>query len=143
MTQTTRAAVYVRSPAPAATEQRQETVLARLRSLRDCGAVDEFSVTYWFRQALDRDGDPTMPAVAELEAWAEDHSVSLAPAFDRHERHNWYTGIDDAVVTLPVVCLAVYEDDELTAVYPHVCEDGPRSVADGIEQLEAQLDIEA
>jgi hypothetical protein len=136
MTHTRRAAVYVRSPAPAATEQRQETVLARLQSLRTAGVLEDFSVTDWVRQAID--GDPALPTVADLQAWADDHGVSLAPAFDSHDRHNWYTGIDDAVTALPVVCLALYEDDELTAVYPHVCDRGPRSVADGMEQLEAE-----
>jgi hypothetical protein len=135
--------VYVRSPAPAATEQRQETVLGRLQSLRAAGAIDDFTVTYWFRQALDRDCDPSMPAVAELEAWASDYGVSLTPAFDRHDRSNWYTGIEDTVVTLPVLCLAIYEDDELRSVYPHVCEHGPRTVADGMEQLEAQCQMDA
>lgn len=130
-------AVYVRSPAPAATEQQQQTVLARLRSLSEAGQVDDFTVTYWFRQAIERDGEPTLSSIAELEAWATDRGLSLAPALDRHERHNWYTGVDDAVVTLPVICLAIYEDDELRGVYPHVCPEGPRSVADGLDRLEA------
>lgn len=130
--------LYVRTPAPMATEKRQETILGRIEALRRAGAIDGVTVTYWFRQARVDDSDPVMPSVVALEEWASDHHVELAPAFDRHDRANWYTGAADSVVSLPVICLAVFSDGEISGVYPHVGPAGYRSVVDGLDSLEAE-----
>lgn len=121
-----------------ATEKRQETILGRLEALRRLGAIDDVTVTYWFRQARAAADDPVMPSVIALEEWAADHDVELTPAFDRHDRSNWYTGTSDAVVSLPVICLALLADDEICDVYPHVGPTGYRSVIDGLDTLEAE-----
>lgn len=125
-----------------ATEKRQETILGRLEALCEQNVIDDVTVTYWFRQATDHDGDPVMPSVLALESWASANGFTLAPAFDRHQRSNWFTGAEDAVVNLPVICLAVLEDGEICAVYPHRSRSGHHSVTDGIEQLEAGYRVE-
>lgn len=136
------ALLHLRTPAPMATEQRRETVLGRLEALRVAGAIDDVTVTYWFRQASTAGGDPVMPSVLALEAWADEHDVSLGPAFDHHARSNWFTGTDDDVVSLPVICLALLADGEICAVYPHVGPAGHQSVMDGIDTLEAETEAE-
>ena len=138
MQHTTTATLYVRTPAPMATEKRQETILGRLEALRRSGAIDEVTVTYWFRQARVDDADPVMPSVIALEEWASANDVELTPAFDRHDRANWYTGAADSVVSLPVICLAVFSDGEICGVYPHVGPSGHQSVVDGLDSLEAE-----
>lgn len=133
----TRLAVYLRSPVPEETERRQSYVLGRADSLRRHGLVDQVSVGYWHR--LSTGANPRESAEIEtLERWATDRGCSLAPAFDRHERHSLFTG-DDAVVTLPVVCLAYWEDNRLLGVYPHVGPCGHCTVADGLDRIEAAL----
>lgn len=136
------ATLYVRTPAPMATEKRRETILGRLEALRVAGAIDDVTVTYWFRQASATDGDPVMPSVVALEAWADDHDVSLEPAFEHHARSNWFTGTNDDVVSLPVICLALLAGGDICAVYPHVGPTGYQSVMDGIDTLEAETSAE-
>lgn len=121
-----------------ATEKRQETVLGRLEALCEQDVIDDVTVTYWFRQAADTDVDPIMPSVVALESWASDNDITLTPAFDRHQRSNWFTGAEDAVVNLPVICLAILEDGDIRAVFPHRSRSGHHSVMEGIEQLEAE-----
>lgn len=134
-----RVAVYVRTPVAAETERRQDTVLARIGSLRENGAVDDLTVTYWNRAANVTADDPTLPSVVAMEQWAAANGVTLAPAFDRHDRSCWFTGVDDSVVTLPVICLAVFENDDLVGVYPHLGPSGPQSVGDCLDRLEAEF----
>ena len=129
--------LYVRTPAPMATKERQASVLGRLDALRAAEVLDDVTVTYWVRQATN--DDAVMPSVGALEEWAEANDVTLAPAFDRHDRSNWYTGHDDVVVSLPVICLAVFEDEDIVSVYPHRGRNGNLSVSDGLDRLEATL----
>ncbi|MBX0294156.1 HTH domain-containing protein [Haloarcula nitratireducens] len=137
MTHTRRLAVYVRSPVSDATEQRQTAALARADSLRQQGLVDDVSVTYWNRLATASNAGEA-DDIAAMEAWAEAHDCSLAPAFDRHDRSSAFTG-RDSVVTLPVMCLVVLVDDEIAGVYPHAGPDGHCTVADGLDRIESAL----
>ena len=138
MSHSSRLAVYLRSPVAVETEQRQQTTLGRAESLRQRGLVDEVAVTRWGRLSSGVDPRET-EEIAALEAWAAARDCSLAPTFDRRDRHSAYTG-DDSVVTLPVVCLACWTDDELVGVYPHVGPSGHCTVADGLDRIEAALE---
>ncbi|WP_324662136.1 HTH domain-containing protein [Haloarcula sediminis] len=137
MSHNRRLAVYLRRPVADGTEGRQNSVLGRADALRQQSLVDEVTVTYWNR--LSTGVDPEENADIEaLERWAIDNGCSLAPAFDRRERHSAFIG-DDAVVTLPVVCVAYWEDGRLVGVYPHAGPCGHCTVADGLDRIEAAL----
>ena len=137
MTHDRRLTVYLRSPVPNETELRQTSVLGRADSLRQQGLVDDVTVTYWHR--LSTGVNPREAAdIERLEQWASDHGCSLAPAIDRHDRHSAFTG-EDSVVSLPLVCLACWEGDELVGVYPHRGPCGHCTVADGLDRIEAAL----
>jgi len=137
MSSNTRIAVYLRSPVPAGTEQRQSYVLGRADSLRRQGLVDELSVSYWHR--LSTGIDPRETAEIEaLERWAADNGCRLTPAFERRDRHSAFTG-NDSVVTLPLVCVACWADDELVGVYPHTGPSGHCTAVDGLDRIEAAL----
>jgi len=132
-----RLAVYLRRPVATETERRQNSVLGRVDALRQQGIVDGVDVTYWHR--LSTGADPQEAADIEtLERWATDNGCTLAPAFDRRNRRSAFTG-DDSVVTLPVACVACWEDGELVGVYPHAGPCGHCTVADGIDRIEAAL----
>lgn len=137
MNHTRRVTVYLRSPVPDETERRQASVLGRTDSLRQQGLLDDVDVEYWHRLSTGGDAREA-DDIAAMEAWAAANDCSLAPTFDRHERHSAFTG-DDSVVTLPVVCLAYWEDDELAGVYPHVGPCGHCTVADGLDRIESAL----
>ena len=66
-----------------------------------------------------------MEAYEEFREWAEANGFSLEPGFQQRTRS--FIGMDDVeeVVVFPVVALALYEADELTAVFP--CTDGERT----------------
>jgi hypothetical protein len=137
MSHNRRLAVYLRSPVAEGTEQRQNSVLGRADALRQQGLVDGVDVTYWRR--LSTGADPReMSQIEALERWATDHGCTLAPTFDRRDRHSVFTG-DDTVVTLPVICVSCWEDDELVGVYPHLGPCGHCTVADGLDRIEAAL----
>jgi hypothetical protein len=137
MSHNSRLSVYLRSPVPDETEQRQSSILGRADSLRQQGLVGEVTVTYWHRLSTGTDPEETAE-IAALERWASEHGCTLAPTFDRHDRHSVFVG-DDTVVTLPVACVACWEGDELVGVYPHVGPCGHCTVADGLDRIEAAL----
>jgi len=127
----------MRRPVADGTEQRQTSVLGRADALRQQGLVDGVDVTYWHR--LSTGVDPRERSEIEaLERWATDNGCTLAPAFGRHDRHSAFTG-RDTVVTLPVVCVACWENEELVAVYPHLGPTGHCTVAAGLARVEAAL----
>lgn len=66
-----------------------------------------------------------METYEEFRAWAEANGLSLEPGFQQRSRS--FIGMDDVetVVVFPVVALAVYEGQELQAVFP--CTDGERT----------------
>lgn len=132
-----RLSVYLRSPVPAETERRQTGVLGRADALRQQGLVDDLSVTYWNRLASAMNHQEGAEIEA-MERWAAEHGCTLAPGFDRHDRHSAYVG-DDSVVSLPLVCLTYWENDELVGVYPHTGPCGHCTVADGLDRIEAAL----
>ena len=137
MSPITRLAVYLRSPVPDETEQRQSCILGRADSLRQQGLVNEVTVTYWHRLSMGTDSRETAE-IETLERWAAENDCTLAPTFDRHDRHSAFTG-SDSVVTLPVACVACWEGDRLVGVYPHVGPGGHCTVADGLDRMEAAL----
>lgn len=137
MSHNRRLAVYLRSPVPSETERRQSCILGRADSLRQQGLVDEVGVTYWHRFSTGADPEE-MAEIETLERWAADNGCTLAPTFDRHDRHSVYIG-DDTVVTLPVACVACWEGDTLVGVYPHLGPSGHCTVADGFDRIEAAL----
>ncbi len=137
MSHNRRLAVYLRSPVAEGTEQRQTSVLGRADALRRQRLVDEVVVTYWNRLSTGVDPRETSDIEA-MEQWATDSGCSLVPAFDRHDRHSAFLG-DDSVVTLPVACVAYWEDNDLVGVYPHAGPCGHCTVADGLDRIEAAL----
>jgi hypothetical protein len=137
MSHNTRLSVYLRSPVPSETERRQTGVLGRASSLRNEGLVDDVTVTYWRRLSMG-DSPEESAGIEAMEAWAAENGCSLATTFDHRNRQSAYTGAD-SVVTLPVVCLACWDGDELVGVYPHRGPRGHCSVADGLDRIESAL----
>lgn len=138
MSPTRRVEVFLRASAPFDARARQLVVLGRIQALQARGLVDEFRVDTWTDRITDAPSEAALALTAldGFERWALAHHATLSPGFDTHECHSGFTGQRYRTTVFPVVCLAVYDDDELVAVYPHSTEAGCVSVADGLALLE-------
>ncbi|WP_331235429.1 HTH domain-containing protein [Natronorarus salvus] len=134
----THAVVYLRSLAPSVIDETREH-LSRLDRFVEEGTLDAYEVELWGDAIA---CDPTYPAgkhlcetVERFERWAERRDCSLEPAFSRGQVCSLVSEETHDVIRLPMVCLAVYEGERLTAVYPH--RDGStRTVADGLDEVD-------
>lgn len=136
-----RVEVWMRDLTPPPEDPRR-SILARLRDLEAAGRVDAVSVNVWGRSVLapengHPEGDgPVRKRIAEFRRWADRNDHSLEPAFRRGERSTMLSADRDAVIRLPLQCLAVYEDDRLVGVFPCSSDGGTRTVADCVARLE-------
>lgn len=136
-----RATLKLRSfPAHGITDVRRRT-LTRLHRLADVGILSEVDVDVWGSHAVvdamaDRGDAASVEAVSDFERWAEGHGYTLAPAFARRECGSLLDDEAREVTVVPLLTLAVYEEDELKAVYPHVDDECVHTVDDGLEALE-------
>lgn len=139
MAQERRVAVYLRETVPLAARSRQLSVLGRLRALESAGGIDELTVDSWANHVTDLDPMATgqLTAYTGFDTWARAHDSDIHPAFDAHDCVCSFTDQSFRRTTFPVVCLAIYEGDELLGVYPHTSPFGPRTVSDGLDLLEA------
>ncbi|MFB6307720.1 MAG: HTH domain-containing protein [Haloarculaceae archaeon] len=118
----------------------QQSVLNRVNRLEGEGVLDEATVAgEWQRiRTLAEDcRDGAVETYEEFADWARRNGYSLEPAFERRTRS--YVGLDrvDDVVVFPVVSLAMYEADQLQAVFPCTDEDGESyTVQDCLEAFE-------
>lgn len=106
---------YVRSNIPAGVSEQIATLVDRLRTLRECGCVDEVEVTRWPpKHAIAAESGKTCnELVAEFERWADRHGYSLEPGFRRRTIPPSPLGVDAEArerVRVPLVALAVYEE---------------------------------
>jgi hypothetical protein len=105
----------------------RETV-KRTRRLEANGVFSESIVAgawHRFQTQAEEWRSEAMDTYEEFRAWAEANGFSLEPGFQRRSRS--FIGMDgvEEVVVFPVVALAVYEGEELEAVFP--CTDGERT----------------
>lgn len=144
MVQTRRVAVYLRESVPLAARSRQLAVLGRLRALESRGVIDEVTVETWANHVTDLDplAAGQLTAFSGFETWARTHDSDIHPAFDAHDCVCSFTDTSFRRTTFPVVCLAIYVDDELLTVYPHSGPHGTRTVSDGLAILEATTTLD-
>lgn len=135
--------VYMRAFAPDAAQRRQEAMLDRMRELRDRGMVEEVSVTRWSNQvsvspAQDREPPVGVETYRELDEAVGETELSIEPFF----RERSGAGGDRTVLSLPVLCVAIRRDGEITGVYPCSAPDGSYSVTDCLDALASGNDVE-
>jgi hypothetical protein len=132
--------LHVRSELPSPAEAQAEQVYERLAVLSGQGAIDGLERTTWPNRTPtgSPEGD-LRDTYLRFQEWAERNGHSLSPFFQTRE---CYTpdcdGWADWLVT-PALCLAVYEGDSVTAIYPHADGQKTRTVQDGLDALERAL----
>jgi hypothetical protein len=119
----------------------QDSVVAQLETAaaRSDVSVD---VNRWSRKvetsanARRVEGDAAaLDAYRRYSLWADRADVSLEPAFQTYWDECTFTDKSCEVILFPVICLALYEEDGLIAVYPHVRDDEVVTVADGLDLI--------
>lgn len=134
---TRRAELFVRAELPAPTQQRRTAVEAQLQELRCDGVVDEFETTAWEKRIpLDGAGECLERArYNEFADWARETGARLSPFFDVRLCYSTETAERRKELVLPAMCLAIYEDDELTQVAPRIEDGTPTSIGDCLATL--------
>ncbi|PGF14184.1 hypothetical protein CP556_24500 [Natrinema sp. CBA1119] len=116
---------YVRSTISGPTGETITTIDNRLQQLCDHGHISAYQLHSWppEQHAVSETDDTHEPTrhdlVAEFERWADQHGVTLEPAFRRQEVPSSPLGISADEprerVRVPIVALALYEDESSTA----------------------------
>lgn len=132
----TRIEAYVHASTPV---EQPESTIRRLERVESGGGIDGFEVHVWEKEVSLSYGDEATTAFEEFERWAERNGKSIRPPFDVRDRGSYLTDSEDRVLVTPVVCLAVYEGDEITGVYP-CSDDETRTVDDFVSDLESGVD---
>jgi len=124
------------------THNRQQSVVQEVRELHTAGRIDEFEVTTWGKRVVLDGGAVGQTGASaarerfrEFDAWAEATGHSLEPAFARRTLRIDPGSEPKAIVDLPVICLAVYDDDGLRAVLPCADDEETYTVDDGLRAL--------
>lgn len=141
--------VFIREQTPYGADDRLQEFVEHLRRLDADGTVGDVTITGWgvraprpASHASEHIHDSVRETIAEFETWAGHHEQSLTPAFSWYDRsrltdENWQEP------RLPLICVAVYEGDNLLAVFPSRDDRSGDvySVPDGIARLEANVTL--
>lgn len=120
------------------TFDRQEAILERVRSLSPAEPVEETIVSEWEKRVRATGGSSeALSAFEEFDSWASERGLELAPAFERRTQTTLVSESTYDIVVFPVVCLALYEEDDLRAVLPVHGGDGVVTVEEALDAIEA------
>lgn len=116
-------------------------VIDRLSKLQSEEAIASFTVETWPTEVAiseHTEHGRVVEMYKEFLLFAEENGLSITPPFERRTVSS-LVGESEDVLTLPIMCLAVY-DDGLSGVYP--CTDGDQtwSVADYLDAFEGTGD---
>lgn len=139
---TPRVELWVRETTPYGVTDLVRSIHDRFRELERRGGVADVDLDVWGRSvavsgdAVGHVPEPLNDKVAEFRTWAEGEGYTLEPAFSVRERNAATETGTDAVLVLPVVCVALYDGSDLLAVFPHADDGEVRRVCDCLDGLE-------
>jgi hypothetical protein len=145
-TDPTHAELYVRADT-FGTHDLQTDVRRRLARLDDDGALDDVDVSTWgSRVRLDTpatgDEARAIERFRSFVHWAERAGVSLEPFFETWTRRSEVLDEEYEELVTPVMCVALYDEDEVIDVAPHRVGDETRTVSDCLDDLEAACEAD-
>lgn len=124
-------------------ENQKQTVIDRLTDLERAGAIDEFETYIWGREI--RTTGPlegtsyhqtVLESLREFEEWLQRNGADADRLFKRREVDSTIVDETYSVISLPTMCLAVYEEGDLSGVYPYADGEGTHTVREGLSELE-------
>lgn len=141
--------LFVRADPELGCERQKEAVVDRLETLETDGRISSYE-TYVWTKAIRLHGplegtayyERVFDHVEAFEAWADEESVELNSGFKIEALDCEITDETYRVLSLPSICIAVYENGELCAVYPHSTPDGCRTASRCLTEIEAYTQIE-
>lgn len=139
----TGAVLFVRTELPPPARDRAGSMERRLDGLETRGILEFVDRKSWEKRVPVADCAADLrDTYLALEAWATETGVRLSPFFQTRECYTRDGRDTTDWLVVPAVCLALYEDDEVTAVYPHARGDETRTVEDGIDAIAAADTVE-
>ncbi|WP_336365459.1 HTH domain-containing protein [Halalkalicoccus salilacus] len=137
-----RVVLRLRTLGPAGLNPPQTEVLDHLQTLTEEGLIDELDVDVWggamgITHTEERDPVDIRETVAEYKQWADAHGCTLRPAFEWHSAES--EGERRGQIVTPLITLAVYNGEDLQAVYPHIDEE-VNTIHDGVKVLESMAE---
>ncbi|MFC7154619.1 HTH domain-containing protein [Halomarina halobia] len=118
-----------------------EPIDAHVETLKRCereGHIDGLVLRSWPSEVSlsgSVTSDETIETFRRFRRWAERQGVSICPPFERRTRVSEITNERREILRTPLVCLAIYVDDRLGAVFPHT--EGERTY--GVTEVTATL----
>lgn len=135
--------LFLRAEPQFGVETQKQAVIDRLTALEREGGIEEFQIYVWGREIR-----PTGPLegteyqrtvldkLREFEEWLQQHSASADRLFKRREVDSEIVDETYTVISLPTMCLAIYDDNELSRVYPYYDDEGAHTVRECLDELE-------
>ncbi|WP_340102076.1 HTH domain-containing protein [Salinibaculum salinum] len=129
--------LYERTELPPPAAERADCVHDRLVELEENGHVDAVTREEWVKRTPVEDCDDELrDTYLSFESWADEEGVRLTPFFQTRECFSSAAGEHTDWLVMPAFCLAVYDGDDVSAIYPHNDdEDGAKTVEDGLQAL--------
>lgn len=129
---------YVRADAPI--REQRDAVIEQLTDLEGKGHITGFSVHPWPRAvSLDLvaeiDDDGILGEFESFETWADRNGIGIRPPFDVRTSHSVITDETHELLVLPVMCLAVYSDDDLVGMYPCSDDESVLTIDDAFDAI--------
>ncbi|QLK26055.1 hypothetical protein HYG81_18570 [Natrinema zhouii] len=102
-----------------------EPVDAQIETLQACeseGSIDELLLRSWPKEVTLSEESPHQEVIENFERfaqWADERGVSVRPPFRKRTTTSQVTGTTRERLVTPLLCLELYDDDELVGVFPH------------------------
>lgn len=135
--------LFMRANPEPGCETQKQAVLERLDALESTGKIDSYEIHVWtkaIRLSGPLEGTAYYQNVFDhfvaFQEWANKQGVMLNSAFKIESVECEITDETYTMLSLPSICLAVYEDDELCAVYPHATDGQSQTASSCLQQLE-------
>lgn len=127
--------IYVR---PGLLLEPLDAKIATLQQLETDGVLDAVTIQAWPEKVPLTDPTPYSEVVDifdQFALWADRHDVSITPPFGIRSQSIITSDETRRILSTPMMCLAVYSGQMLTAVYPHGDGNDQYSVTDAIAAL--------
>jgi hypothetical protein len=134
-----RVELYERCEMPPPAQRQVDGVHRQLETLAEEGELATVAREEWTKRTPVNDCDADLrDTYLTFTNWASENDVQLTPFFQTRECFSPSVKDFTDWLVFPAFCLAIYEGDELAAVYPHTDGEETKTVQDGVETLQSE-----
>lgn len=132
--------LYVRNELPPPAGDQADAIFARLTELEEQGLLTDVERSTWAkRMPVDDPTEEFRDTYLAFNQWAQTEGVRLTPFFQTRECFSDEHGEMRDWLVVPAFSLAIYEEDDLSAVYPHGDDASTYTVEDGLQSLQCEI----